>query len=253
MKIIYLFLLLIGLPFTLNSQIVYTTPTRSQIYDGMSNTSEWDYRKRDTLTDMRYKVNKTLSDYKYEQIIGNAYFEKEFVTGNVLYNNKVVSKKYALRYNAYRDEIEVSNNGITEYLTKNSKISCLIGNQKYEYLSFLKKENGNSQIGYLKIIYVGDNFVIYERNIKKYKAEKKAKNSFATPTSAKLVDSNTYYFSNTKDVIVQLNRKKKVFLSKVSSEHQSEMAKFLKANQLNLNTKKDIIIFFKHYNSLNLN
>ncbi|AMC10665.1 hypothetical protein Lupro_05145 [Lutibacter profundi] len=226
MKSKYLYLLLFIFPFILNAQIAFTSASSSQVYDGRANASEWDYRFRDALTDMRYNTNRTFSDSEKKYIIGNSYYNKIFISGNILYENKVASKVYALRYNAFRDEIEVSNGDKIEYVTRDPKISCIIGIQKYTFQPFLK--NKKTKVGYLVTIYQGKDFTLFERKVKKYKAEKKAKNSLTTSIPAKIVDVAELYFSNSKRIATYVKPKKKVLLEKIAVEQRSKMNTFIK-------------------------
>ncbi len=251
MKTIHIFLALFIFPFLLSSQIVFTTPSRSQVYDGYSNASEWDYRKRDALTDLRYKANKTaIEQAEYEKVMGDAYFNKAFFNGTIFYDNKVTTKKYTLRYNALSDDIEINSNGTIVYLVKDKKISCLIGNQKYVYRPFIKNENEGVRMGFLKVLYEGNNFTLYQRNIKKYKPAKKAKNSFDSARPAKLVDFTYYYFTENKGIATLLKQKKKAIMSKIASDKKSKMAQFIKNNNIDLKSQTGLVLFFKHYDSL---
>ncbi|WP_457609845.1 hypothetical protein, partial [Lutibacter sp.] len=249
MKFKYLFSLLFIIPLITNAQIAFTT-AQTQIYDGRSNASEWDYRLRDALTDMRYNTNRTFSDSERKYIIGNSYFNKIFIPGNILYENKIVSKIYALRYNAFRDEIEVSNGDKIEYVTRDPKISCIIGMQKFTFKPFIKDKKQKTRVGYLKTIYQGNDFTLFERKIKKYKAAKKAKNTLTTSQPAKIVDVIDYYFSNSNEIATYVKPKKKAFLELINSKERSKMNAFVSKKKLNLKLKKDLITFFKYYDSL---
>lgn len=249
MKFKYLLSLFFTFPFFLNAQIAFTT-AQSQNYDGRSNASEWDYRMRDALTDMRYNTNRTFSDSEKKYIIGNSYYNKIFISGNILYENKVVSKIYALRYNAFRDEIEVSNGNTTEYVTRDPKISCIIGMQKYTFKPFVKDKKQKTRVGYLKTIYQGKDFTLFERKIKKYKAAKKAKNTLTTSQPAKIVDVIDFYFSNSKEIATYVKPKKKALLEIIDLKERSRMNTFISKKKLNLKLKKDLIAFFKYYDSL---
>jgi len=249
MKFKYLFSLLFIIPFISNAQIAFTT-AQSQNYDGRSNASEWNYRFRDALTDMRYNTNRTFSDSEKKYIIGNSYYNKIFIPGNILYENKIVSKIYALRYNAFRDEIEVSNGDKIEYVTRDPKISCIIGIQKYTFKPFVKDKKQKSRVGYLVTIYQGNSFTLFERKVKKYKAAKKAKNTLTTSQPAKIIDVIDFYLSNSNEIATYVKPKKKALLEIINSRDRSTMKTFISKKKLNLKLKKDLITFFKYYDSL---
>ena len=229
MKTTHLFSLLLLLPTLIISQ----TEEFSNVYNGYSNAYEWDHNKRDALLSLRYNINRVFDDYKTTQIIGNAYYNKNFILGEVAYNNQVIPRKFALRYNAFTDEIEVRTDTSFVYLVKEPTTTCIIGTQKYIYHSYGSKAHKNIKIGYLKIVYEGKEHTLLVRKTKRYKKEKKAKTTLTASYPAKLVDSEKFYILKPEKTAVFLKQKKKALLAVIPQKYQQQMEAFFKKNRLN--------------------
>lgn len=256
MKTLYILLLAFIIPTLLNAQenTAWASSSLSGVYDGRSNSGEWAYRTRDAYTDLKYNVGRTLSDYEYKTIIGNSYYKKEFAIGKIYINNKAISKTFTLRYNAFSDEIEVGTSLKFEALINNLDISCLIGKDIYIYHPYVRKEGEDTQTGYLKTIFKGSDISLLIRETKMFKEGVKAQTTLETSFPAKLIDVKEFYIlkASNKNAVLLKQKNKKV-LEIIDTQYKSEMNLYLKNNNLNVKNDKDLIAFFKHYNSLTLN
>jgi hypothetical protein len=237
MRFLYLLLSLFLLP-----TISYT-----QVLDGQisSQTQNWHY-------DIVEK-SRNPEALKNENIIGSQYFNQLFSYGKVLINNKELDQNFALRYNAYSDEIEVNNGVEVNILTKEANVSCIIDDVKYSYQEYFKKNGVDTQFGYLKTIFKGEKIILYHKETKRFKEGKKAKTSLTTSIPPKLVDFESFYFSKIGETPYKLKLKKKDLLAVVIPEHKTTMIDFIKSNHLKFKSKTDLITFFKYYESLLLN
>ena len=232
-------------------QVDFIQPQFSEVYDGLANASEWDYRLRDAYTDIRDKGGGNLSDYEYEEIIGNSYFDKKFVSGNIYMVDKIISKDALLRYNAFKDEIEVKKNTSFEVLIRHEDVSCSLGSTNYIFSSFMKKKGDKDQHGYFIVLFEGKDFSFLQRKIKIYKEAKVAKTSMTGSFPAKLIVSEDYYFlDKVKKISYELKSNKKKILAKLNSQYKSEMTDYIKKNKLDLKNKEDLISMFEYYNYL---
>ncbi len=188
---------------------------------------------------------------KDQNITGDQYFKKEFSLGKILVGDKEISTNYALRYNAYKDEVEINNDLIIDYLIKDRKVSCLIGDDKFVYQIFSDTDN-DTNLGYLSIIFDGNDFSLLARKIKKLKEAKVAKTSLTRSFPAKLVPKEKFYYSDKSKNMAILIKNNKTLLKLINQNFKSEMKSFLKENHINIKKEKDLILFFKHCNSLSL-
>jgi len=251
MKSKYLLFLLFVPAIIYSQENVWSTPARSDVYDGRSNSGEWAIRTREAYQDLRNNIHRTLSDYEYEKIIGNAYFNKEFSLGKIYIDNDTVNRNFNLRYNAFTDEVEVGNKTSYEVLIKNTDISCSIGKDLYLCRSFTKKKGGDIETGYLRSIIITPQFSFLVRETKVFKEAKKAKNTLTSSFPAKLVDVKKYYFiDKDSNVATLINQKNKKVLEIIDPIYKEEMIRYLKENNLNVKEDKDLESFFKFYSNL---
>jgi hypothetical protein len=251
MNIKYLNYLFFFVSTFVDGQVDFIQPQFSEVYDGLANAAEWDYRLRDAYTDIRNKGGGNLSDYEYQQIIGNSYFDKKFISGNIYMDNKIISKDVLLRYNAFKDEIEVKKNNGFEVLIRHEDVSCSLGGTKYIFSSFVKKKGGKEHYGYFIALFEGKTFFLLQRKIKIYKGAKVAKTSMTGSFPAKLLDSEHYYLlDKEKKTSYILKGNKKKIIEKLDSQYQSKINNYIKKNKLDLKKKKDLIVLFQYYDSL---
>ena len=89
---------------------------------------------------------------------GSHYFDKEFKVAKLEYFGKELSDTGYMRYNAFRDEIEMADtqnqNETDVILLKSADVIPLINGDRYEYLPY-RVESGNAVIGYLVNIFSG--------------------------------------------------------------------------------------------------
>lgn len=178
-----------------------------------------------------------------EDIEGSIYLEGEFVLGTIFFNSDEKSKMY-MRYNAFNDEFEIKKsqleNEVTLALLKDSEISCLLGNDKFEYVTFLNDKNVKSS-GYLKMVYSTDNYKLFEQNKKLFKEGKKAKTSHAVSFPHRFVDETNYYISVDDGNPIYVSRSKKELVDLFRTEHQKKIKEFLKEKNVDLKSKNGLV------------
>ena len=95
-----------------------------------------DSRINDAFTDLTNRVKPTSTTIA--NFNGDPYLDSKFYESTVVYFGKTLKEKIFLRYNAFSDEMEMSEKANTQKtgqaLIKNSKISCIINKQVYKYL-----------------------------------------------------------------------------------------------------------------------
>ena len=104
-----------------------------------SNGVRSDSRINDLFEFIKNRVNK--DPYSNPRVKGSEYFDNAFKPAEVKYFDKDLDDNIFLRYNAYKDEIEFSNNpkklSSDKVLMKNMNISCSIEGEKYIYTNYI--------------------------------------------------------------------------------------------------------------------
>ena len=140
-------------------------------------------------------LGKPVDAYNESLIKGSPYYEDDFVQGEIFYNNEETPRKYYLRYNAFKDLIEVKGDEQSEEepsaLLKSVSISCIMGGKKYQYVGF-KDPKGMERMGYIIEEHRGAELSLFSRKTKIYVKGKTPANSLAQKIPPKFVDKIEY-------------------------------------------------------------
>ena len=175
-----------------------------------SNGIKSDSRINDLFELIKNKVSK--NSYSNKEIKGSEYFNEKFKPADVKFFNKNLNQNIFLRYNAYSDELEFTNNPKTQssdkILMKNINISCQIEGEKYIYTDYII-ENDSRKKGYLIELFSGKKYVLYEKKLKIFMEGSNAKTSLERSFPPRFVEKHKYFISknNTTKMEVKLNKK----------------------------------------------
>lgn len=198
------------------------------------------------------RIVKKTTELQNDQIIGSQYFHEDFLRGTILIEAKQLADEFDLRYNAYKDEIEVLIDGETTILMKDLRVQCSIGPYLYTYQLYNDKKENLITSRYLQNIYSDQNYILFIKESKKYKEAKKAKTSMTGDQPARLVDYKEFYILSSGDNIAQpLPKKKNLLLKFFPSEDQKMMDDFFKEHKINTKNSEDIVSLFKYFKEKN--
>jgi hypothetical protein len=186
----------------------------------------------------------------YINIKGSPYENNEFTFGKVTDESSNKSINLYLRYNIYNDIFELKANlddNKTAPLLKANDLSCKIGNNIYYYLSFTD-ENNKEFNGYLKLLYKGKKYSLYQRLTSHFTPRKEAINSF-TPPVPPTFDKKISYYIKQGEAISFLPYKKKHLLKKYPSQSKA-IKTYLSRTRPNLRKKNDLISFVRFLDTI---
>ena len=69
------------------------------------------------------------------EVIGEPYFEKKLHV-NIYYKVSLDLGQFLMRYNAYLDEMEVSNSNSPKFINTIDRVSIMLNNRKYVLLDY---------------------------------------------------------------------------------------------------------------------
>ena len=157
-----------------------------------------------------------------------------------------------MRYNAFRDEIEMAD---TQYqdetdviLLKSADVIPLINGERYEYLPY-RLESGNAFIGYLVNIFDGNNDKLYLKRKKTFMEAKIARTSLENSFPPRYVESEELYISSNGGTPVKLKQSKKSIISYFKS-NSDKVKKFIKSEKLKVSELSSIIKIFEFAENL---
>ena len=183
---------------------------------------------------------------------GSHYFNKDFKISKLEYFGKELNDTGYMRYNAFRDEIEMAD---TQYqdetdviLLKSADVIPLINGERYEYLPY-RLESGNAFIGYLVNIFDGNNDKLYLKRKKTFMEAKIARTSLENSFPPRYVESEELYISSNGGTPVKLKQSKKSIISYFKS-NSDKVKKFIKSEKLKVSELSSIIKIFEFAENL---
>ena len=183
---------------------------------------------------------------------GSHYFNKDFKIAKLEYFGKELNDTGYMRYNAFRDEIEMAD---TQYqdetyviLLKSADVIPLINGERYEYLPY-RLESGNAFIGYLVNIFDGKNDKLYLKRKKTFMEAKIARTSLENSFPPRYVESEELYISSNGGTPVKLKQSKKSIISYFKS-NSDKVKKFIKSEKLKVSELSSIIKIFEFVENL---
>ena len=185
-------------------------------------------------------------------IQGTHYFNDNFEIATLDYFGKELNDKGFMRYNAFRDEIEMAStttqNESDLILMKSNDIVPVISGEKYLYIPH-RLEDGRAYIGYLILLYEGKKNTVYIKRHKVFMEEVVARTGLENPFPPRFVDEVKIYVSQNGDTPSPLKQSKRAVYS-FFKENSDKIRKFIKANRLKVNNPKSIIRIFEFADNL---
>ena len=215
-----------------------------------SNGVRSDSRINDLFELIKNRVNKNPNTNP--KVKGSEYFDKIFKPAEVKYFDKDLNENIFLRYNAYKDEIEFSNNPKTlssdKILMKNMNISCIIEDEKYVYTNYINI-NGLRKEGYLVVLFIGKKYALYEKRIKLFMEGSEAKTSLERSFDTRFVEKFKYYVSknNGEKKEIKINKKNLVELLGYDARNKKII---IKQNKLKFKTISDVITILEEFDQI---
>ena len=183
---------------------------------------------------------------------GSEYFDKIFKPAEVKYFDKDLDENIFLRYNAYKDEIEFSNNPKTlssdKILMKNMNISCSIEGEKYVFTNYINIK-GLRKEGYLIVLFIGKKYALYEKRIKLFMEGSEAKTSLERSFDPRFVEKFKYYVSknNSEKKEIKINKNNLVDFLDLDAKNKK---KIIKQNKLKFKKPSDIITILNEFDGI---
>lgn len=182
-----------------------------------------------------------------ENIQGSHYFDQDFKLAKLEYFGKELNDSGYMRYNAFRDEIEMADTpGQSEsdlILIKSKDVIPLIDGERYEYLPH-RVEEGRAYIGYLIKIFQGNENTLYLKRKKTFMEAKIARTSLENSFPPRYVESTDIYISINGNTPTPLKRTKNSIIGFFGS-NSDEVKKYIKSEKLKVSEDQAIVKIFE--------
>ncbi|MEP2058410.1 MAG: hypothetical protein ABJJ05_11425 [Maribacter litoralis] len=203
-------------------------------------------RSRDLLQDV-LKQNRNipiaLSDIK-----GHPYTQEMFVNGNLFYKDSLKLGQFLMRYNAFADEMEVSNHSSINVIGKIDDLSIDLVNEKYVVLNYVD-DHSVIKKGFFIEKSAGTKCSLFLKKFKSIKLGKEAKTSFHKSTKPVFIEHKAYYLKFGQNLPVEVKLKKNKIV-KIFPEKANIIKKYIIGNDLDLDSESDLILLINFYNTL---
>ena len=157
-----------------------------------------------------------------------------------------------MRYNAFRDEIEMadtpSQSESDVILIKSADVIPLINGERYQYLPY-RLESGNAYIGYLINIFDGQKEKLFLKKRKTFMEAKIARTSLENSFPPRYVESVELYISSNGSTPVKLKQSKKSIIN-YFGDNSDKVKKFIKSEKLKVSDLSSIITIFEFVENL---
>lgn len=186
-------------------------------------------------------------DLRSDATEGSSYVVEEFSPVRLSNDEKI----YLMRYNAFKDEMEINKDDKLYFLPKvmDYTVTFINNNKVYQIFTDTDKDSSNKD-GFFVVLFKGDNIslLLKEKIIISTKVDPILGYDQKNPPKLKRLKDELYigYKNNT---IREFPRRKKDIL-KLFSTKSNEIKSYAKKNNLNLKNKKDLIKIFAYYDSL---
>lgn len=190
--------------------------------------------------------NLTTIDLISKELVGTYYINNEFVPGKIS-NQKAV---YLMRYNAYKDVMEMELNNKRYYfpLSTNYSVNFESLNKTYQVLDYKEKEL--TKKGLFVVVFIGEEISLYLKEKIKFFEEVMPKTGYDKykPPTLKRVDDE-FYIGYKNSSAIEFPSKKKDILSLFASK-TTEIEFFVNENKLGFKSAEDLIKIFRFYSTL---
>jgi len=183
----------------------------------------------------RFNTNEIYHPENSDEYIGSPYHHDSYLLGNIYYNNELMQKNIALRYNVLADEIEYKTSIMDEdskaqALVKSEDVFVTINGVIFVYIT---------SKGYFEVIYDGINFSLIKKITVKYYPEKKPANNYDQGSPPTFTNKEALFIYSKEGAIYEFPKSKNKRL-KVFGNSQAEVKAYIKKNKLNINNEKDL-------------
>ena len=187
-------------------------------------------------------------DKKADKVTGSPYLEDIFMSSSI----SGVENIFLTRYNAYKDEVEVSYDEETFLLPKDTRYETIWNkksNYKLQLVNYISDKEENIY-GYLIDLFSNEKVGFFKREQIILQVGRQPENSYAPSVPPKYNrKSSQFYLKVDTTKIVPFPRNKKALIE-IYPESKEKITKYLKENRTSFKKEEDLIALTKFLGSL---
>lgn len=183
-------------------------------------------------------------EYK-ENVVGSPYYNEELILAKITgYENE----NFALRYNAYQDEIEFKKDGELYYLPKieDMVVKFISPAKEYHYKKYSDK---NIQLRGFLVLLFDNKIALYKKEQIKFITAKEAENSYTRDKPATYTKIADTFFIQKGDVVNNFPKNRKELIG-LFPDKKAEITAFLKKTKISFSKEIDLINLVNFLNTI---
>lgn len=189
-----------------------------------------------------------LTEAQFEAIKDEAYANPDFVQGKIFQEDQLIKDDVPMRYNAYADEIEIKNNPSDENYGALIKSPDIFVKMFRDIYVFVPYEGSNDKGGYFNVLSDGKTYDLYKKTKATFREPQKAQTSYQRDSPPSFPKTVTYYLVQNGTFLEMPSNKSKIL--KMMDSKKSEMKKYIKDNNIDLDKEADMIKTISYFDSL---
>lgn len=189
-----------------------------------------------------------LTEAQFNSIKDEAYANPNFVQGKIFQEDQLIKDDVPMRYNAYADEIEIKKNQTDESYGALIKSPDIFVKMFRDIYVFVPYEGSNEKGGYFNVLSDGKTYDLYKKTKALFREPQKAETSYERDMPPSFPKTVTYYLVQNGTFLEMPNSKSKIL--KMMDRKKSEMKKYIKENDIDLDKEADLIKAISYFDSL---
>ncbi|MHA6697030.1 hypothetical protein [Chryseobacterium sp. A321] len=178
---------------------------------------------------------------QYNEVEGSVYLNDKFIEAQI----KGVEGQWPVRYDAYKDEIEVSKDGEVFVLKKEPEFEEINWIGKGDKARLVSYEDGNKKVlGYLFLVEQTPTYTLYRKDKVNFKEAKQASTPLEIQLPSRFVPSSTTYYIQSGDTFYEIAKKGKG-LESLFPEGKKGLSNCVKESKLKENELSSVKAFLK--------
>jgi len=184
-----------------------------------------------------------------ENVKGSMYYNEIFQESIIIFKGNPINEKAFLRYNSFKDEIEIGKNSkqkkAINALKKDLNVEAQIGNELFKAFALNPKKE--DEISYLIQIFSNNDLRIYLQRSKKFIDKKSAPSGIGGFLPARFDDRNRLFYTSqliTKPKEIKINKKS---VMNLFPEKQAELKKFIEIKKIKIKDHNDILYVVENF------